>query len=141
MAYATLQTLVDQVGVDEVTRSADRDLDGVADVAVVDRAIADADAEIDSYVGAIYKVPLAPVPSVVVTYSAVIAMYRLSSDIGTLTEEKRQRYEDAIRWLRDVASGKAVLGADVEPEAKSAGGIRFSAAPREFTTSRTRGIL
>lgn len=142
MAYATLQTLVDQVGADEVVRSADRDLDGVADVDVVDRAIADADAEIDSYVGAKYKVPLDPVPAVVITYSGVIALYRLSSDIGTLTPEKRQRYEDAVRWLKDVSSGKAVLDAGgVEPDAKSTGNIRMTASPREFTTAKARSIL
>lgn len=141
MAYATLQTLVDQVGADEVARSADRDLDGVADVDVVSRAIADADAEIDSYIGAKYSLPLDPVPAIVTTYSGIIALYRLSADVGTLTPEKRQRYEDAVRWLKDISSGKAVLGGEDEPVGKDTAGIRMTAAPREFTPAKVRSIL
>jgi phage gp36-like protein len=141
MPYATLQTLIDQFGLDETTRSADRNLDGVPDVGVYERALDDASGEIDSYIAVVYKTPLDPVPEVVVTYAATIAMYRMSSDVGTLTEEKRKRYEDAIRWLRDVAAGKAVIGGAVEPESKNAGGIRMTASPREYTVARIRGIL
>ena len=139
MAYSTLQTLVDQFGSDEVTRSSDRDADGVADVGVVDRAIADADGEIDSYLGVKYEVPLNPVPGIVVTASATIAMYRMSYDAGTLTDEKRRRYEDLIRWLRDVASGKAVLDGGVG--GKSSGGVRYFSEPRECTRGKLGGVL
>lgn len=139
MAYSTLQTIVDQFGIDEVIRSSDRDADGVADVGVVERAIADADGEIDSYLGTKYQVPLDPVPGIVVTASATIAMYRLSFDAGTLTDEKRRRYEDLIRWLRDVAAGKAVLDPGVG--GKSSGGVRYSTEPREYTRSKLGGIL
>ncbi|MBL9102159.1 MAG: DUF1320 domain-containing protein [Myxococcales bacterium] len=141
MSYASLQTLTDQFGADEVTRSADRDQDGVADVGVVDRALADADGEIDSYIGSVYKLPLDPVPSVVVTYAGAIALYRMSLQTGVLTDEKRQRYEDAIRWLRDVAAGKATLGGQPEPEPKAASGTRMTAEPREWTRQTIGRIL
>lgn len=139
MAYSTLATITEQFGAKEVLRVSDRDKDGVADVGVVDRAIADADAEIDSYIGTKYKVPLDPVPGIVVTASATIAMYRMSYDVGSLTEEKRRRYEDLIRWLRDVASGKAVLDPGVGGQ--SSGGVRYSTEPREYTRSKLGGIL
>lgn len=139
MAYSTLQTIIDQFGAKEVLRASDRDKDGVADVGVVDRAIADADAEIDSYLGTKYPVPLNPVPGIVVTASATIAMYRMSYDSGTLTEEKRRRYEDLIRWLRDVAAGKAVLDGGVGE--KSSGGVRYFSEPREYTRTKLGGIL
>jgi phage gp36-like protein len=141
MSYATLQTLIDQFGADEVTRSADRDADGVADTDVVEQALADADGIIDSRVAVKYKLPLNPVPDVLVAYAGDIALYRMSYDAGTLTDEKRRRYDDALRWLDQVASGKAVLGGQPEPDTKTAGGIRMTAAPREFTYSKARGML
>lgn len=141
MAYASLQTLIDAYGEDEVVRSADRDNDGVADVGVVDRGLADADGEIDSYIGVKYKLPLDVVPGVLVTHAGVIALYRMSENTGVLTDEKRKRYEDTIRWLRDVSAGKATLGGQPEPDAKVAGGIRMVAAPREYTVQKVRGIL
>ena len=116
MSYATLQTLIDQFGADEVTRSADRDADGVADTDVVERALEHADGIIDSRVAVKYKLPLNPVPDVVVAYAGDIALYRMSYEAGSLTDEKRRRYEDAVRWLDQVAAGKAVLGGQPEPE-------------------------
>jgi len=140
MAYASYSTLVDQYGEAEVTRSSDRDQDGAADVGVVAQALDDADGEIDSYIGVVYKLPLNPVPGVVVTYAGVIALYRMSLQTGVLTEEKRQRYEDAIRWLRDVAKGNAVLDGSEQPSTK-AGGIRYVTEPREYTRTKLGGIL
>lgn len=140
MAYSTIIEIELQFGADEVLRSSDRDMDGVADVGVVDRAIADADAEIDSYLGVKYDIPLNPVPAIVATASATIAMYRMSSDSGTLTDEKRRRYEDLIRWLRDVAAGKAVLDGGTEPPSKS-GGVRYWTESREYSRTKLGGIL
>lgn len=141
MSYATLTTLVDQFGAEEVTRSADRDLDGVADTDVVDRALADTDGIIDSRLAVVYELPLAEVPAVLVAYAGDIALYRMSYDTGTLTVEKRQRYEDAIAWLKEIASGKGKLGGQPEPDTKTAAGIRMTAESREFTRTSLRGVL
>ena len=139
MAYSTIDTITLQFGAAEVLLVSDRDKDGNADVGVVAQAISDADGEIDSYLGVKYQVPINPVPAIVVTASATIAMYRMSYDAGTLTDEKRRRYEDLIRWLRDVASGKAVL--DGGNGTKSSGGVRYFSEPREYTRSKLGGIL
>jgi len=141
VAYATLQTLTDQVGIDEVTRSSDRDGSGAIDPGVVERALEDASSEIDSYVGSVYKLPLNPVPGIVVTYCGIIALYRMSLETGSYTEEKRKRYEDAIRWLRDVAKGVASLDGEVEAVPKSSGGIRYFSESREFSRTKLGGIL
>jgi phage gp36-like protein len=141
MTYATLQTLVDQVGIDELTRSSDRDGDGVADVGVIDRALEDAAAEIDSYVGVKYKLPLNPVPAVVITHSGSIALYRMSLETATWTEEKRRRYDDALRWLRDVAKGLASLDGEVAAQPKSSGGIRYFTEAREYSRDKLGGVL
>lgn len=141
MAYATLQTLTDQVGVDELTRSSDRDGNGAIDPGVVERALEDASSEIDSYVGSVYKLPLNPVPGIVITYTGIIALYRMSLETGSYTEEKRKRYEDAIRWLRDVAKGVASLDGEVEAAPKSSGGIRVFSQSREYGRDKLGGIL
>ncbi|MCY1003999.1 DUF1320 domain-containing protein [Nannocystis pusilla] len=142
MTYATLQTLTDQFGADEVLVSSDRDHDGVSDPDVVARALAHADGLINSRIGVKYKLPLQVVPEVLVAYAGDIALYRMSQDTGPLTEEKRQRYEDALLWLDKVAAGKAVLDGAPEPEAKtSANGIKVVAAAREFTREKLGGIL
>ena len=140
MAYANYAYLVEQFGENEVIRSADRDGNGVADIGVVDRALNDAASEIDSYIGAIYDVPLDPIPGVVVTHSGAIALYRMSLETGTYTKEKRQRYDDAIRWLRDVAAGKASLPGG-EKVAPVSGGIRYFTQSIEYGRDQMWGIL
>ena len=141
MAYATYTTLLEQVGIDELTRSSDRNGNGVADVGVVDRALEDASNEVDSYIGSVYKLPLNPVPGIVVTYTGIIGLYRMSLETGSYTEEKRKRYEDAIRWLRDVAKGVASLDGEVEAQPKSSGGIRYFTEAREYSRTKLGGVL
>lgn len=141
MAYATLQTLVDQVGIGEVTLSSDRDGNQAIDVGVVERALEDASSEIDSYIGAVYKLPLNPIPGIVITYCGIIALYRMSLETASYTEEKRKRYEDAIRWLRDVAKGVASLDGEVEAQPKSSGGIRYFTEAREYSRTKLGGVL
>lgn len=140
MAYSDYNTLVDTFGANEVILAFDKGGDGIADVALVARCLDDASNEIDSYIGAVYKLPIIPVPGVLITHAGVIAIYRASLSTGVYTVEKRQRYEDTIKWLRDVAAGKAVLDGAVQPDMKS-GTIRYTTQPREFTRTTLAGIL
>lgn len=136
MPYTTLQGLVDRFGSDAVVLASDRVGAGAADTAAVDQAVVDASDEIDSYLAARYTLPLASVPGVLLErLAADIALYRLSFDSGTLTDEKRRRYEDAVRLLQAIAKGTASLGpagsSDAPPPA--AGGARGEAPGRLFT--------
>lgn len=142
MPYASYSSLVKQHGEDEVVRSADRDGDGVADVDVVDQALVDADGIINSRIGVKYKLPLQIVPPVLIAYAGDIALYKMSGATSTYTEEKRTRYEDAIKWLDQLAKGLAVLDGQPEPESKgAANNIRVVAQPREFSRDKLGGIL
>lgn len=141
MPYASYSSLVKQYGEGEVVNSADRDRDGVADVDVVDQALADADGIINSRIGVVYKLPLQTVPPVLVAYAGDIALYKMSGATDTYTEEKRQRYEDAIKWLDQIAKGLAVLDGQPDPETKTSGGIRWTADTRAFNTSNVRRLL
>lgn len=102
MTYATRQDLIDRYGAEEI---AQREAGTSADA--VDRALADADAEIDSYVASKYAVPLVPVPARVIKVACTIARYYLLG--GSATEEERADYTDARAWLRDIQAGKALV--------------------------------
>ncbi|OQR35911.1 hypothetical protein BWR15_06175 [Pseudomonas sp. T] len=136
MPYATRTNMVERWGMDALLVVADRDQDGVLDDDVVDQALLDASAEIDTYVGAKNRLPLPSVPEVLVRLCSDIALYRLSADGNSSTEEKRKRYEDAVSLLRRIASGEVSLGLPTPPEQESSGDAWFEAQPVRF-----RGLL
>lgn len=125
MPYTDQAALVDRYGEQELVQVTDKGelLTGEINSTVVSRALADADAIIESYVGARYVVPMAPVPAVVVEKACVIARYKLHEDHAS--ELIRKDYESAIAWLRDVAAGRAVIVGAVVPGSTSDG--NFSA--------------
>jgi len=108
MPYITQAELADRFGSDELIALADRDRDGVADAAVIDQAITDAEAEIDGYLAVRYTVPLISASAGIKTICADIARYRMMDDRPL--DEAVKRYEAAVRFLRDVATGRASLG-------------------------------
>ncbi|VEE17578.1 gp436 family protein [Ectopseudomonas mendocina] len=132
MAYATLEALIKQYGLDAVLLVADRDQDGDIDADVVEQALADATAEIDTYVGAKHRLPLPAVPPVLERLCCDVALYRMSSDGGSLTEEKRQRYEDAVSLLIRIAGGSVSLGMPTPDEQETSGEAWFEAQPVRF---------
>lgn len=136
MPYLTLPDLLaahsDQALID-LTDRADPPT-GQIDTAVVDAAIAGAAAEVDSYLGQRYTVPLAdPAPAAVADAALTIAWYRLHTDRAA-DKDLRIRYEDAVRWLRDVSAGRASLpGVATSGTAPAAGLVYVApATPRLF---------
>lgn len=132
MLYATREELIESWGMDALLVVADVDQDGVLDDGVVDKALVNASAEIDAYVGVLHRLPLPERPATLVQPCCDIAMYRLSSDGATSTEEKRKRYEDAVSFLRRVSEGKASLGLATPPEQESSGFAYFEAQRKRF---------
>lgn len=131
MPYITQAQLIDRFGQPELIQLTDRDGSAGAIVtAVLDAAIMDASEEIDSYLRVVRTLPLpAPVPARLVRVAGDLARYHLYDDRAT--EEVRTRYEDAIRWLRDVAAGRASLGVE-DPAPAEVGGITISAPASEY---------
>lgn len=118
MTYATQTDLTDRFGAVELAQLTDRASGQVIDTAVLDRALADADAEIDSYLATRYALPLASTPVVLVRLAADMARYRLFDD--RVTESVRVRYQDAVSLLKRLASGEVRLdGAATQPAAAS----------------------
>ncbi len=122
MSYALLQDAIDIYGETFVLASITAttlDDDDVAtpDTIALDNAFAKASSEMDSYLGVQYDTPISPVPDILERYCVDMGIYLASVDAGTGTDEKRLRYDDALKWLRAVAKGDAVLvGADAPEE-------------------------
>lgn len=139
MSYTSLALLQDRFGLDELVQRSDKfqPYTGAVVTPVIDRAIADADAEIDGYVGSRYTLPLPlPTPPVLVPIACDIARYRLYDD--AVPEVVRQRYEDAIARLRDIAAGRLILGVDPAPAAGSQGAVAVRAQARIFGADALR---
>ncbi|MBN2290706.1 MAG: DUF1320 family protein [Candidatus Glassbacteria bacterium] len=118
MAYSTITDLTRWVEEEELvalcTRSGDATIESPEVAAVVDEAVAAADAEIDGYL--LTRWPglrdYSPVPEEVNRTSAVIAVYNLYLRRRAVSEDWRRRYEDCRGRLEKAAAGKFSLGLD-----------------------------
>lgn len=110
MAYCALADILDQVDEQQLIQLTDDEDAGVVSEARVAKAIADADGEIDGYLGTKYTLPLAPVPAIIRKCSVDIAIYNLFSRRGGSTETRSERYKAAARFLEQVAKGSISLG-------------------------------
>lgn len=110
--YAQPQDIIDRFGAREVKQVLEADPD--PQNARLLAACADAAALADTYIARAHPLPLSSVPAALVSATADIARYRLhddqikeGGDTGKTTI--RLRYEDALKWLADVAAGKVQL--------------------------------
>lgn len=128
MSYAAKANMIARFGEPEVIALTDRANIGVIDDAVLAGALAEADAEVDPYLAPRHKLPLASVPKILSGFACDIARYRLCGAGVTETEEVRNRYKDAIKFLESVATGKIGLGLDAANNvAPPANTVQFSA--------------
>ena len=115
MAYATVDDLLALLGERELIQLTDDEDTGTVNTARADKALADADAEVDGYLAGRYPVPLATPPAVIVKYAADIAVYNLYSRKGEPGENTVTRYKAALKWLQLAASGTVTIGGDGAP--------------------------
>jgi len=125
MPYCNKTDMIDRFGELELEQLTDRDGIGKIDTAVLDRAIAAADAEINARVKKQYTVPLSPVPEIINLKACDITRYFLHD--GRATEQVEKRYRDAIAFLKDVRDGKEELGDVNVPSEAPAGRMTVSA--------------
>jgi phage gp36-like protein len=141
MAYCALEDILDQLDEAELTLYTDDAYTGDMDTEVVDAKIEEAGAVIDAYLAVRYNVPVDPVPAMLKSLSVDIAVFKLAARRNRESDSVRRRYEDAIKFLKDVAAGKAVIGG-IDPPA--GGGsrdyARITAEPRIFTRPKLKGF-
>lgn len=143
MTYCTQAQLADRVGTPMLVVLTDRAAvpTGVVNVDVLNRALADADALIDGYLAVRHVLPLATVPALVADLAQAITLWKLHT---SEPEAKiKADYEDALRRLKDIASGAIRLSdvAGVEPEGNSASGVQIVDRARPFTEDNMTGFI
>lgn len=94
----------------EIVELTDRSNVGELNVDVLASKLADADAEINGYLQGRYTLPLTSVPDVLKRLACDIARYHLYDN--RVTESVRDRYKDAIAYLKLLAAGTVQLGVD-----------------------------
>lgn len=148
MSYAARTDLVPGLMSERelITATNNGDASAVAEVTSVTSAkLAEADAEVDAWVGVRYELPLTDVPSIIVQLAARIARYRLLT-IGGLEPAKwiTTDYEQARADLRAIAKGDMKLGLTPagEAPATSASGatrVRATSTAPKLGLSNTSG--
>lgn len=140
MSYANASDMISRFGSDEVVKLTDRNFAGVIDTGVLAGALAEADAEIDPYLAPHYLLPLASTPRILTGYACDIARYRLCGAGVTETEQVRNRYTDAVKFLTAVSHGKLSLGLDsANHTAQTANTVQFSTSSGRVFDRGSRG--
>ncbi len=143
MTYATLQHLTDRVGDAMLVALTDRGPGylGAIDIAIVDRALTDADAMINGYLAGRYVLPLASTPALIADVAGAIALWKLH--ITTPEDKIKADYDAAIRTLRDIASGLIRIpdAAGLEPVSSGASGVVVTDRERPFTADNMKGFI
>ncbi|MDD3553224.1 MAG: DUF1320 family protein [Deltaproteobacteria bacterium] len=138
MPYATLADMEARYGIEEIIARTNRTDGAGVDTVVLDRALQDADAEIDAYLSTRYALPLPAVPKILVRIACDIARYHLWQEMAS--DEVRRRYEDAIRLLGNIAKGLISLGIDAnQPKPVLSSAAAQTGSPPVFSRDATGG--
>ncbi|MCK7458496.1 gp436 family protein [Idiomarina aminovorans] len=132
MGYAQATDMVTRFGQEELEQLAPSDTAEEFDQEKVDSALSDASAEMNTYLGSVYALPLTDPNPYLKTICCDITRFRLWDD--AVSEEVRKRYEDAVAWLKKVVKGDVSLGIDNQEEVFYAT-TSSNAGNRTFTRS------
>lgn len=143
MAYTTLEKLTARFGAQALIDLTDRGEvpTGAVDLDVINRAIADADAVIDGFLGVKYPLPLAEVPPLVGDVAATVTLWKLTT--YEPDEKLKADYKDAIGHLKSIAKGEIRLpistGATLE--ASGGSGARSTDRARPMTEANMKSFI
>jgi phage gp36-like protein len=111
MSYATLADLTARFGETEINQIADTDRTGTPDPALIQRALGDADSEIDAALRGRYRLPVRPTPPVIIRIACELAREALYVDAAPELVANRAKW--ARETLKGIARGELQLGNDV----------------------------
>ena len=141
--YSTLTDIKKLIPEESIIQLTDDENTGAVVESRVTEAIAQADAEIDSYCGGKYSVPFTVVPDIVKKISVDIAIYNLySRRVEEIPETRTDRYKNAIRQLEGISKGTISIGEAAEPTAADQGGTETNKteSDRIFTRGNLDGF-
>lgn len=140
MPYASAVQMVARFGEQELIQLSDPEAQALNED-VIEEALKDASGVMDSYLAKRYPLPLATIPAVLVDCCADLALYRLMRlRRQGAVEDAKERADAAIAWLKDLASGKAILQELEAPAAIPGGQVRLTCSPRLFSREGLRGF-
>lgn len=132
--YCTVGDILYQVDEKELIQLTDDEDLGSINESVVLRAILDASSLIDSYCAGRYRIPFLPVPEIVRQLCVDITVYHLYSRRGDAVPENRKaRFDNALKLLDRIAKGLIILGA---PGSVEAGSVKYVSTERVFKDLR-----
>lgn len=141
MAYSTLDDIKKLLPEEALIQLTDDEGLGLVNQGRVDEAIAQADAEIDSYCASKYAVPFYTVPAIAKKISVDLAIYNLySRKVDIIPETRGERYKNAIRQLEGISKGAISLGVDPAPAAPADSGAETNKTDRIFTRDSMGGF-
>jgi phage gp36-like protein len=143
MSYASLQDLTDRFGERLLIDLTDRgeEAANTVDTEIVERALADADAQIDGYLMAAgYVLPLSQTPPLVQSLAIDIAIWKLNVfEPGPKVEAD---YKAAIRSLESIAKGIIRLPVNgAEPADDGSGSAMTTDRYRPMTADNLKGFI
>jgi phage gp36-like protein len=144
MAYCTQEELEQLVPEQDLIQLTDDAIPPAAiDAENVARAIADAGELIDGYLRERYTLPLEPVPGLLNTLAADIAVWRLYARRANIDpmEGVKERYRNALKLLEQIRDGRLALGAGAltTPETGCGSVAAFTPGNRIFTRDTLKG--
>ena len=141
MTYCTSEDIIAAMAEQDMTLYTDDDGLGIPDAGILDRAIASASALVDSFISARYGAGLDPVPDLIKSMTVDISIYKIASRRGDAPEEFRVMFDDAVRLLERIASGKADIPgvAQAEDAGTADGAAAVVTRPQHFTGNGMEG--
>lgn len=131
--YASRDDMLAQFGEAELIQLTDRQNNGAISDAVLQRALQEASAEIDTWLASRYRLPLTTPVRILTVYACDMARYRLCGSGALITDDIRDRYRDATRFLEKVASGQISLGLTTTDQPVATGNqVQFCSIPPVF---------
>jgi len=141
MAYSTLSDIQEQLSDDKlVDLTQDDPAISSIDTSKVDRAIADADEEIESYCAKKYAIPFSTTPDLVRKLSVDIAVYNLYARRGDAPDFRKERYKNAVKLLEKISTGMVTLGVTPAPSENSSQAAYSSTKDRVFSRESMKGF-
>lgn len=133
MGYATKQDMIDRFSLVEMIQLTDKASPATGAIvdAVLNRAIADSDGDINAALTGRYQLPLAATPPSLVRVGCDLARYYLYEDHAS--DQVERRFKDAVAFLDRVAKGLATIGVDA-----AGANIPVAEGGVEFNTKTTR---
>lgn len=138
MAYSSFNDLLNRLSETEIKELTDDVNSGAVENAVIARAIADADAVIDSFCMSRYTVPFSPVPDIIRSISVDISIFNLFKRRGLNLNTTGEAKNNAFEFLREIAAGRITLGI-ATPEVAARPSCTKSASDRIFTADSIKG--